>query len=120
MAILSNEARQRMAGARFELEIEHLWPRVTWRSALAVSLAHLGRTDEAIPLARESAALVAESDGLQLRAQTLLRLAEVLRLAGRNDEALPLAAQSVELSEAKGDVYSSARARAFLAGSAGG
>ena len=108
------EEAEQLARKAGELEIEHVWPRVTWRSTLGLSLARLGRIDEGLPIARESAALVAESDGLQLRAETLLRLAQVLRLAGQHDEALSVAARAIELSEAKGDVYSAGRARAFL------
>src|SRR5262249_11279750 len=55
------EEAARGAREAAEVEREFLWPRFTWTSVLAGSLARLGMTEQAVPLAYRAAALVAES-----------------------------------------------------------
>jgi len=62
-----------------------------WRSARAKVLAQQGDVDEALRLAREAVAIVAQTDWLNTRGDALLDLAEVLELAGILDEAPPTA-----------------------------
>jgi ATP/maltotriose-dependent transcriptional regulator MalT len=69
---------------------------------------------EAEELAREAIAFVEASDFLQVHAEALMDLAEILRLAGRLEEAARSLEESVRLYEQKGNVLSAARARALL------
>jgi tetratricopeptide (TPR) repeat protein len=71
--------------------------------------------EEAEALAREAVRIAAESDFIVWRVDTLMDLAEVLRAAGRVEEAIPPLQDALALYEAKGDVVSSAKARAHLA-----
>jgi class 3 adenylate cyclase/tetratricopeptide (TPR) repeat protein len=84
------------------------------RAIRAKVLAVRGALDEAIGLAREAAAIAAQTDFLNVRGDTLLDLAEVLRLAGRPHEAIPALEEAVALYERKGNVVSAAKARALL------
>src|SRR3989442_13300161 len=68
-----------------------------WRRARATVLTQSGQFDEAERLAREAIALIVDTDGLDLQANTLMDLAEVLRLAGRPDEAVPLLREALRL-----------------------
>ena len=90
---------------------------VQWRAVQAKLLARRGETTEAEALAREAAALAAETDFLVLRADALMDLAEVLRVTGRDGESKPFVAQALELYEQKGHVVGADRARSVLAGS---
>src|SRR5207237_10185510 len=62
---------------------EDVWAQVAWRSARAKILARRGDIDGAERLAREAVELIAETDGLSLRADALISLAQVLAAAGR-------------------------------------
>jgi tetratricopeptide (TPR) repeat protein len=84
-----------------------------WRQTRARILADRGKTREALKLAREAVALADETDYATLRGDALLALAEVLRAAGEEPEAGESAAEALRLYEAKGDIVSAARARAF-------
>ncbi len=85
-----------------------------WRRARARVLAHRGRFNDAVRLAREAEALMAQTDGLNMRANTLMDSAEVLRLAGRDDEATPLVQEALRLYEQKGNRVSARGAGAVL------
>ena len=92
------------------------------RRRLAISLALCAgkgaRTrkefEEAEALAREAVQIAAETGLILWGADTLMDLADVLRAAGRVDEAIPPIQDALALYEAKGDVVSSAKARAHL------
>ena len=86
---------------------------VQWRSVRAKLLARRGEP-KAEALAREAVALAAETDFLVLRADALMDLAEVLRVAGRGDEAARCVEQALELYEQKGNVVGAERARSSL------
>jgi hypothetical protein len=60
-------------------------------------------------------ALAEPTDALDMRADSLVDLAAVLRLAGRTDETKGVLEGAVRLYEQKGDVVSAARARSVLA-----
>ena len=85
------------------------------RAGRAKLLARRGDLDEAEALAREAVALAAETEFVDLRGDSLLALAEVLRLAGRTDEAAEAMRQALALWEAKGNVIYAERTRALLA-----
>ena len=85
-----------------------------WRSARAKVLARRKEFEEAEALAREAVQIAAETGLILWGADTLMDLADVLRAAGRVDEAIPPIQDALALYEAKGDVVSSAKARAHL------
>ena len=89
---------------------------VVWRSVRARVLSVGARHADAQALAEEAASLAADTDDVNMRADTLLDLAAVLRAAGRDADALPPLRQALDLYEGKGNRVSSARTRALLAG----
>jgi tetratricopeptide (TPR) repeat protein len=77
--------------------------------------ARRGQLAEAEAVAREGIALAAAAEFVDLRGDSLLALAEVLRPAGRNGEAAAALGQALELWEAKGNVVHAGRTRELLA-----
>ncbi len=73
-----------------------------WRAARAKVLARRGRFDEAERLAGEAVELLRETDALVMKADALVDLAEVLRLAGRRDDASAALAEARALYALKG------------------
>jgi class 3 adenylate cyclase/tetratricopeptide (TPR) repeat protein len=88
---------------------------IGWRSARAKILARQGQTEEAEGLATDALVLAQGTDFLDMQADALMALAEVLAGAGRRDEAGAAVEQALELHERKGSVIRTERARAFLA-----
>jgi class 3 adenylate cyclase/tetratricopeptide (TPR) repeat protein len=87
-----------------------------WRRVRAKVLARTGKLDEAERLGREAVAIAsATADILDLRAEALADLGEVLRLAGRPQESRAAFEEAVRLYEAKGNVVRSERVRDLLA-----
>jgi len=85
------------------------------KGALARVRARQDRLADAENLAREAVALLADTDFLIDRADTLTDLADVLVLAGRSDDARDALIQALALYEQKGDVVTPVRIRATLA-----
>jgi tetratricopeptide (TPR) repeat protein len=81
---------------------------VDWRGLRAVAIAREGRLDEAEVLAQQGVDLASGAEFPTLRAEALLRLAEVLVAAGRSDEAGEAAATARDLYIQKGDLVSAA------------
>ena len=77
-------------------------------------LARRGEPAEAEACAREAVALAGRSDFLGFHADSLMDLAEVLRLSGRVEEATAATEKAVRLYERKGNVASARTARALL------
>ncbi|HVL53836.1 MAG TPA: adenylate/guanylate cyclase domain-containing protein [Vitreimonas sp.] len=77
----------------------------------ALALAHLGRDEEAAPLAARAVALAETTDQINHTAQVLEVHAEVGRLAGRIDEARRSLDRAIDLYERKGNVVAGPRAR---------
>jgi hypothetical protein len=73
-----------------------------------------GKLGLAEQLAGEAVARAAETDFLNLRGESLLDLAEVLRVAGRIAEAAAATAEALALFEAKGCTVLADRAGALL------
>jgi tetratricopeptide (TPR) repeat protein len=81
----------------------------------AKTLARRGKLEDAEKLAREAVKLSADTDALNMRAQVLMSLTEVLAAADRAEEAAECAGCAVHLYEAKGNVVMAERIRARLA-----
>ena len=88
---------------------------VGWRAVMAKVRARQDRHEEAERLVREALAMLEPTDTLPQRGDTLLDLAEVLRLAGRREEALAAAREALSTYEQKEDVASATRAKAVIA-----
>jgi DNA-binding SARP family transcriptional activator/tetratricopeptide (TPR) repeat protein len=86
------------------------------RSVAAKLHARLGDVTDAEDAARAAVALSEQTDALNDRAQVLLDLAEVLRLAGRQEESLESTASAIALYERKGNTVAADRARSLLSG----
>jgi tetratricopeptide (TPR) repeat protein len=87
-----------------------------WRAARAKVLARQGNVDEALRLASEAVAIVAQTDWLNTRGDAMLDLAEVLELAGMRDEAAAAIAEAVRFYEQKGNIVAAGKAHELLAG----
>jgi tetratricopeptide (TPR) repeat protein len=98
--------------------VERYWE-IRRRAIRAKVLAVRGVLDEALELAREAVALAAQIDLLNVRGDTLLDFAELLRLAGRSTEARASLEEAAALFERKGNVVSAAKVRALLGEPAG-
>jgi tetratricopeptide (TPR) repeat protein len=87
---------------------------VHWRSTRAKVLARAGEVEQAEQLAREAIPYGERTDYIDLQADALRALAEVLTAAGKPEEATAAAQQALELHERKGNAASAARAHALL------
>jgi predicted ATPase/class 3 adenylate cyclase len=92
------------------------WSQVLFRTTRAKVLARRELHAEAEVLATEALALVEETDLLDLTGDTLLDLAEVLRLGGREPEAAACVERALACYTAKGNDVSAGRARQLLGG----
>jgi predicted ATPase/class 3 adenylate cyclase len=84
---------------------------VLWRSAQARILVVRGALDEAEALARRAIELVEQTDDVNMHADTLAVLADVLVAQRRPEEASPALDRAVELYEAKGNVAAAEASR---------
>jgi predicted ATPase/class 3 adenylate cyclase len=99
LATLSEEAAANDIGAQTQ-----------WRRTRAgIESAH-GQHERAIALALEAVEIAAQTDALNMRADTHMRLSEVLRLAGHPEDADDAARAAAELYETKGNLVSAKRA----------
>jgi class 3 adenylate cyclase/tetratricopeptide (TPR) repeat protein len=90
--------------------------RTHWRRVRAKVLARMGELEEAERVGREAVAIAAATDVLDLQAQALADLAEVLRLAERSEESRALVEEAIRLYDQKGNVVAAGQLRALLAG----
>ena len=88
---------------------------VRWRFLRAKTLAQRGRHDEAERFAVAAVDIAAPTDYLDLHADALDALAEVLRLADRSSDAAATLRQAIELRRRKGNLIAAARAERILA-----
>ena len=87
-----------------------------WRGTRARVVAVTGRSDtEAEGLAREAVELSFETDCVNMQADTLVDLAETLRLLDRGGETTDILEEAIELYERKGNVVSATAVRALIA-----
>jgi ATP/maltotriose-dependent transcriptional regulator MalT len=75
-----------------------------WRTVQAKILAHKGNRDAALILMGEAVDLLKRTDSVVAQAETLVDLAEVLRLSGRPKDADEVLEDAVALFEAKGNL----------------
>jgi class 3 adenylate cyclase/tetratricopeptide (TPR) repeat protein len=90
-------------------------PQARTRAVRAKLLARRGELTQAERLAREAVALGEPTDYLALHAESVVVLAEVLRLSGRTGEAADAAREAHALYARKGDLVSAERTRSLLA-----
>jgi len=93
---------------------DDLYAQVERRGPMARVLAGRGNLAEAERLAREAVAMAEQTDMINMRATTLVDLAEVLRLDGRQAEAASLAAEAIAFYQRKGNLVSAAQAGELL------
>ena len=86
-----------------------------WRAVRAKLLARRGDLAEAEELAGEAVSLAAATDYVDLHADAVAALGEVLHLAGRREESEATLAEAVALYERKGNVVAAATVRALSA-----
>jgi class 3 adenylate cyclase len=85
-----------------------------WTPVRAKILARQSRIEEAERLSNENLELVSHTDALNRHADSLLALAEILRIADRDDEAAEVTRSAVRFYEMKGNIVSAGRARSLL------
>jgi class 3 adenylate cyclase/tetratricopeptide (TPR) repeat protein len=93
---------------------------IAWRSTRAKILARRGAFPQAESLARQALGFAEETDFLNMHADVLMALAEVLRLEDLDDEAGDSVQRALELYELKGNAPSAERARTALSALATG
>jgi len=87
---------------------------ISWRRVRAKVLARRGDFVEALRLATKAVELARHTDYLDMRGETCLSRAEVLRLADRGDEAIPMLQEATEMFGLKGNVVMAGRVRVLL------
>ena len=88
---------------------------IVWRRVRARVLSRQGALESAETVGGEAARLAKKTDALDDHGDTLIDLADVLRVVGRGDEAATAIAEAVRLYERKGNLVSAAKAAALLA-----
>jgi class 3 adenylate cyclase/tetratricopeptide (TPR) repeat protein len=99
---------------RAEQAAAHVAERVRARGLRAKLLGRAGQVAEAEGAARKALEMAEGSDYLQMRADALMDLGEVLQIAQRPDDSAASVAAALRLYEEKGSTASAARARALL------
>jgi ATP/maltotriose-dependent transcriptional regulator MalT len=92
---------------------DDLASQVLWRGAIARVLAHRGELERAGQVADEAVRLSRSTDFINMRADLLVDLSNIRRLAGRED-AEAAAAEARALYDAKGNIASASRTRDTL------
>ncbi len=105
--VLSTEAERRAAADDIDAQ-------VLWRSVRAPIIARAGEVEQAERLAREAVELASSTEDLVLQADAMFELGVVLQIAGRVDMARSFAEKAASIFEAKGDIVSAAKSRAWL------
>lgn len=97
--------------SREQAPAESVAPQVRWRSARGLTLAAHGEFEQSLGLARRAVGQV-PVDMLNLRADTSLDLARILRAGGYRDEARDAVNETIDIYERKGNLVAASRARA--------
>jgi ATP/maltotriose-dependent transcriptional regulator MalT len=88
---------------------------VGWRRVRARLLVHRGELEQAERLARDASAMAERTDYLELRAEALVALAEVLHIADNSKGSASALEKAIRLYEQKGNVVAAERSRSQLA-----
>jgi DNA-binding SARP family transcriptional activator len=89
---------------------------VLWRLVRGLVLAHRGNQADAVMLAREACKLAAATDAVELRADALMDLAQILSIGEELSSAREAADQALRLYERKEHRVGAARAKRLLRG----
>ncbi len=111
----SEEAAAFAAIARDLTDEDDVLSQVSWRTVQAKFLAATGDPEGGLALAREAVEIAAGTIDIELQADALLDLSEVLRLAGHEHEQGPHLREALALYQQKGDVVLAGAARDRLA-----
>jgi tetratricopeptide (TPR) repeat protein len=87
------------------------WTQATWRGVRARALAHAGRREEGLALAREAVAALEPTDLLSHRGDAMLDLAGVLSISERREEMERAVRTAVALYERKGNAVAAEQAQ---------
>jgi class 3 adenylate cyclase/tetratricopeptide (TPR) repeat protein len=117
--VLVTQGRDEEAVAELE-QASDIYGDPTWKATRARVLARRGETEEAVTLAREAIASMADSDNITAHAERLVDLAEVLSAHGNLADAAAALTEAVGLHEEKGNALPAERCRELLASSAAG
>ncbi len=85
-----------------------------WRAVRALICARTGELDAGEKLAREAVQLLERTDYVDLHADALVGLAEILQLSDQTEPAKTSAHKALQLYEQKGNVVSAGQARALI------
>jgi tetratricopeptide (TPR) repeat protein len=111
----SEEAARYAAIARDLTDEDDVLSQVSWRTVEAKSLAAAGQSDAAVALAEEAVRTASRTTDIELHADALLDLGDVLRLVGRMEEQGPHLREALRLYQQKGDLVLAGVARDRLA-----
>jgi class 3 adenylate cyclase/tetratricopeptide (TPR) repeat protein len=109
------EADEFIAACREHAASDDVLVHVLWRTAQAMLHARCGEHEAAEELAKEAVELAWPTDSLELRADALFRLAEVLHLAGKREQARAAADDARELYDRKEYLVGAFRVRELRA-----
>jgi predicted ATPase len=109
------EAKKHVQVAQDLAGEDDVFSEITWRTARAKLWAREAGGDAALALAREAVAMAASGSYIEQHAESLLDLAEVLRVIGDDEAQEPPLREAQVLFERKGDVVSAGRTRDRLA-----
>jgi tetratricopeptide (TPR) repeat protein len=84
---------------------------VPWRATRARIYARQGRAEEAEQLAREAVGMAERTDWLNLHAEVVMDLAEVLQTVGKPRDGTEAARRALELWQQEGNLVSAAKAQ---------
>jgi len=93
---------------------DHLSAQVQWRRTRAKLKLHTGDVDGAIVLVREAIALAEKTDAMNMRADALMDLSEILGAGGHGGDAYTAAREASDLYESKGNRVGARRAASVL------
>jgi tetratricopeptide (TPR) repeat protein len=106
---------ERFAGISRDIADEDdVLSQVVWRGVSAKSLARRGEAASAIAVASEAVQIAAATVDIELHADALTEMADVLELAGQPDGAPPRLREALALYELKGDVVRTGAVRTRL------
>jgi predicted ATPase/class 3 adenylate cyclase len=108
-----DEAEKLVERARLAAPADDVASQVLWRTTRAKLLAARGEHDDAERLAEEAVALAGRTDALNLHADSLVDLAEIVRVAGDEAAADQALREAMRLFAAKGNEMSRAHAEAL-------